>query len=236
MSKMTAKSATITVKLLNAEGLKVSLLHAAMAARTCTDTVDKATANDPVLKSCLNSGHLTIFESINYIFEWRGISRSLLQQISRHRHTSPCVESTRWTLHKDGKLKELWSGADLKIQSVIDNSAWELPHKGGDTYAERVKIDNAIYHARLSMAELFDQMQELLDLGAPVDVVKYFLPEATPTNEVICINARELRHIIELRTASRALGEFRELCDLVLGEISEALEGEHDFIFEGVKQ
>lgn len=223
---MTAKSATITVKLLNAEGLKVSLLHAAMAARTCTDTVDKATANDPVLKSCLNSGHLTIFEHINYIFEWRGISRSLLQQISRHRHTSPCVESTRWTLHKDGKYADMAKGAVIKAIEAWDNHPSEIDY---DQYF-------AFQRAITRMGALQESIQGMINAGISSDVVKYFLPEATPTNEVICINARELRHIIELRTASRALGEFRELCDLVLGEISEALEGEHDFIFEGVKQ
>ena len=239
---MTAKSATITVKLLNKDGLEGSLRIAAMAARTCTDTVhllkmkelamdefgDIHTVgeNDPVLKSCLNAGHMTIFEHINYIFEWRGISRSLLQQISRHRHTSPCVESTRWTLAKNGKIEQLKRDGCLKIMSVLDSSGWlDISDEAKKTFNE------AVY----SLTDLYDRIADLIEAGAPADLVKYFLPEATPTNEVICINARELRHIIELRTASRALGEFRELCDLILGEISEALNGEHDFIFEGVR-
>lgn len=226
---MTAKSATITVKLLNKAGLEDSLRIAAMAARTCTDTVDKATANDPVLRSCLNAGHLTIFEHINYTIAVNGISRALLQELARHRHISLSVESTRWTLAKKGKLTELWQSADAKIADVIISSLWVPAVDNIDG------VDNAIHLARKHTAVMFDLMQELLDLGAPADVVKYFLPEATPTNLIMTVNARELRHIIELRTATRALGEFRELCDLILGEISEAFEGEHDFIFEGVR-
>ena len=43
------------------------------------------------------------------------------------------------------------------------------------------------------------------------DELKYYLPEFWPTNLVLTSNVRELRHILNLRTAPAALKEFRDL-------------------------
>ena len=43
------------------------------------------------------------------------------------------------------------------------------------------------------------------------DELKYYLPEFCPTNLVLTSNVRELRHILDLRTAPAALKEFRDL-------------------------
>ena len=45
----------------------------------------------------------------------------------------------------------------------------------------------------------------------PNDELKYYLPEFWPTNLVLTSNVRELRHILNLRTAPAALKEFRNL-------------------------
>ena len=43
------------------------------------------------------------------------------------------------------------------------------------------------------------------------DELKYFIPEFYPVNLVLTSNMRELRHILDLRTAPSALKEFRDL-------------------------
>ena len=43
------------------------------------------------------------------------------------------------------------------------------------------------------------------------DELKYYLPEFWPVNLVLTSNVRELRHILNLRTAPAALKEFRDL-------------------------
>ena len=45
----------------------------------------------------------------------------------------------------------------------------------------------------------------------PNDELKYYLPEFWPTNLILTVNIRELRHILNLRTAPVALKEFRDL-------------------------
>ena len=53
------------------------------------------------------------------------------------------------------------------------------------------------------------------------DELKYYLPEFWPTNLILTTNIRELRHIIELRTAPQALKEFRDLARAMYEEIPE---------------
>ena len=45
----------------------------------------------------------------------------------------------------------------------------------------------------------------------PNDELKYYVPEFWPTNLILTVNIRELRHILKLRTAPAALNEFRVL-------------------------
>ena len=53
----------------------------------------------------------------------------------------------------------------------------------------------------------------------PNDRLKYFLPEFWPTNLIITMNVRELRHIVKLRTAPAALAEFQTLAREFVNQI-----------------
>ena len=53
------------------------------------------------------------------------------------------------------------------------------------------------------------------------DELKYYLPEFCPTNLVLTSNVRELRHILDLRTAPAALKEFRDLARAIYEAVPE---------------
>ena len=55
------------------------------------------------------------------------------------------------------------------------------------------------------------------------DELKYYLPEFWPVNLVLTSNVRELRHILNLRTAPAALKEFRELARAMYEAVPEEL-------------
>ena len=57
------------------------------------------------------------------------------------------------------------------------------------------------------MFVLWSKLQAKPDV--PNNELKYYLPEFWPTNLVLMVNIRELRHILNLRTAPAALKEFR---------------------------
>ena len=53
------------------------------------------------------------------------------------------------------------------------------------------------------------------------DELKYYLPEFWPTNLILTANIRELRHILNLRTAPQALREFRDLAHELFNVVPE---------------
>lgn len=83
------------------------------AIRTCWDSFDRQDSwwdgngfnlgpNDKQLvQTVVNNGHTSTLEHLVFTFEIRGLSRAALIELSRHRHASMSVKSTRYTLKKD---------------------------------------------------------------------------------------------------------------------------------------
>ena len=154
---------------------------AALAALTCHANTDREFIPAEVLGRIIKAGHESVLEHINLTYSIKGISRALLQEIARHRHISLSVESTRHTLKK---------------------------------YLDRVMYLYAMIPAKYHTA--LQDFQDFLYTakGSPElsnDELKYYVPEFWPTNLVLTSNIRELRHIMNLRTAPQALKEFRVL-------------------------
>ena len=86
-----------------------SLLHAtplylaSHGARTCWDSHAKSDNGGPADCDLIDRvgnkfRHASILEHLNYSFYIEGMSRACLQELSRHRHTSPSVKSSRYTI------------------------------------------------------------------------------------------------------------------------------------------
>ena len=73
---------------------------ATTATLTCHANTDKKVDSKNLLTRIIKAGHESILEHINLTYSVKGISRALLQELSRHRHISLSVESTRHTLRK----------------------------------------------------------------------------------------------------------------------------------------
>lgn len=155
---------------------------AALATLTCHANTNKEFVPAEVLGRIIKAGHESILEHINLTYSIKGISRALLQELARHRHISLSVESTRHTLKK---YIENCEGVEALFEAV--------PNK---------------YHVALH--NFLEFSYENTGITAN-DELKYFIPEFWPTNLILTSNVRELRHIIDLRTAPAALKEFREL-------------------------
>lgn len=59
------------------------------------------TKEGKITKSCATSGHWSVFEHISFTFHIKEVSRAMLSQLSRHRHISLTVRSTRYTNEKN---------------------------------------------------------------------------------------------------------------------------------------
>jgi len=63
-----------------------------------------------------------------------------------------------------------------------------------------------------------------------IDEIKYAYPEAVLTDLVVQMNARELRHLFELRTKRSAMKEYRN----VMHAIYDVLPEQHKFLYKDV--
>ncbi len=200
-------------------GIKVVLMQhspielASCAIRKCTDSMDKVDSvgdllgedDERLIRDCIKKGHESVFEHIIYTFDIYNISRALLQEISRHRIASPSVQSTRWALKKI--LSKLKDGDDFDTVSMLF-----------------LKSINPEIDAKNR-----EQVRFLLDnRNLPNDVLKYAVPEAFLTTEMLTINARSLWNMFNLRLNKPALKEFRDLTHLMLELVSDV----HPVLFE----
>ena len=182
------------VKLLTSpEFIKDMENNAAIAALTCHANTEKPYVPSEVLGRIIKAGHESILEHITLTYSVKGLSRACLQELSRHRHISLSVESTRHTLKE--QLAGDWEGLNStlvgkKVPMITFNGRkWDSP--------------------ALFIGLLWKVTEKYPDIDN--DELKYFLPEFWPTNLILTSNIRELRHIIKLRTSPAALNEFRVL-------------------------
>ena len=152
---------------------------AAIGALTWRGNADRDFIPCEVLGRIIKAGHESVLEHINLTYSIKEISRALLQEVSRHRHISLSVESTRHTLRKF-----------IATRRLIDVT----------------ECDEDRLNFVLRFAEFARNNPDM-----PNDELKYYLPEFWPTNLILTSNIRELRHIMDLRTAPAALKEFRDL-------------------------
>ena len=205
--------------------MEVELKHctplevAVAAGLICTANLGKVNETDHTafLKRLIDKGHTSVLEHIVYTFHITGITRGLLLELERHRNISMSVESTRWALKKI--LKEGGGDAlpiDLEWMAFPDPADVLTPE-------QREAFDNA-YEAS---CYLEDSIIALINAGVPNDRIKPFLQEGLKTNLYLTTNARELRHIVSLRSQPDVYPEFRNLvCELV-----DAVPETHVFMF-----
>lgn len=227
------------VKLLNATPINIAL----EAGLICTDSEDRISQYNATefISKLLEQGHESVIEHLNYSFIVEGISRAMLQELARHRHISLSVKSTRWALKKikdkihfynpmlfneyllcsldKNKIKELEESQNFKFDALNDNQC--------NTIHNHYEILSKL---NFKIEEIKDLIKEGIDEGLTNDILKYYLPECLTTKLILTLNARELRHIFELRTSKRALREFRCFCAILY----KTLPKEHKFIYDEV--
>lgn len=133
------------------------------------------------VKGCIKSGHTSILEMANYTFEIRGVSRSLLAQLTRHRHASYAVESQRYV--KYDNVDWVTDGLPLVLSPVIEQQADVSLEAYKDIVAKEFKAEDA----------------------------RAVLPNCMPTNLVMTMNLRAMMNFMHERLCSLAQTEIRIL-------------------------
>jgi len=155
--------------------------------------------------------HGSVAEHVTYNFEIKGVSRALLQELARHRHTSLTVASTRYTL-KELKQEETFNdfGNLFDFERASKYVVW----------TGNPNVDRTIFYA-------LEELRSLIKEGISNDIAKYALPEAYKTELMWSVNARSLQNFLILRSDKAALWEIRSLA----WEVYNSLPEDHQFLF-----
>lgn len=148
------------------------------------------------IRDVFANGHLSCFEHASFTFAIEGISRSCSHQLVRFRVASFSQQSQRY----------------CAINGPLD-------------YVTPPSIARDI-----ELKDEFDQMVETIDAfykfmltaGIPAEDARFILPNATETNIVMTMNARELLHAFSLRCCTHAQWEIRDMFNMMLPMCKEA--------------
>jgi len=156
-----------------------------------------------LVRVLVRSGHHSALEHASFTFAVDGVSRACTHQLVRHRLASYNQQSQRYVN---------FGGGDSFVvpPSVAAN-------------AEAAKgFLAAMEHARAA----YDRLVELgLAEGRGKESVqedaRFVLPNAAETKIVVTMNARELRHFLQVRCCNRAQWEIRDLAWTLRGMLKE---------------
>lgn len=143
-----------------------------------------------LIRMLIRMGHHSPLEHASFTFEVCA-SRVSLNQLLRHRIASYSQRSQRYVREDDF--------AYVVPPSVRDNR-------------------EALARFRAVMEEVQQAYNDLVGMGIPQEDARYCLTNATYSRLVCTFNARELRHIVRLRTCKRAQWEIRSVAYMMLRE------------------
>ncbi len=205
--------------------MKIELLHntpleiADKAISKCWDKCSDEINLQRIYRVGHKNKHESTLEHIVYSFDIDGISRTLLQELARHRIASLSVKSTRYT------LKELKDEKSFTEKNVYGEKKAISVHNR--QRARKYIVFTGYEDVNTASIWALEELRKILSLGISNDSAKYCLPESYKTSLVWTINMRSLRNFIALRSNKSALWEIR----LLANEIYKALPTTHQFMF-----
>jgi len=168
-----------------------------MCGRTAYKSYDKISegSDKRFVEMLIKNGHESVLEHL--VITLRLVtSRGVMAELTRHRMASFTVQSTRYVSYE----KEI----PVILPMWLDSS----------TVDQEVTWENAIYKAE-------QRYKELLVMGRKPEDARGVLPNDLATEIVMTANARELRHILKLRTAKGAHPDMRCLMYKISAELDE---------------
>jgi thymidylate synthase (FAD) len=163
----------------------------------------------------LDHGHFGPFEHPQATFAVKGVSRSCMAQITRHRHASFDVQSMRYVSFDDVDPADVEEGALVVTPPSATDPEWVgRNQRGGAVDEETIARREEVF--RSSVRESVEAYQELLDSGMPPEDARFVLPIGTGVNIVMSMNARMLMHVADMRAAADSQWEIRNMTTSIL--------------------
>jgi thymidylate synthase (FAD) len=170
---------------------------------------------ETLIHHLLQHGHFGPFEHPHATFAIKGVSRSCMAQLTRHRHVSFDVQSMRYVAFDDVDPEDVRDGEMVVIPPSAEDPDWVgRNQKTGDVSEEDIAEREEIFKDAIENA--VESYQDLLELGMPPEDARFVLPIGTKVNIVMSMNVRMLMHVADLRAAADSQWEIREMTEEVL--------------------
>lgn len=161
------------------------------ACRTCYRSEDKITDESykTLLKNCINRGHESILEHEKITIRMT-CDIGVYKDLTRHRHASFSIESTRYCNYGKDKF-------DNQIKIIKPTNIEEET----ELYKEWEE----------SCKEMEKHYIKMSELGATPDQMRMILPHSTAAEVTMTANIREWKHILSLRCTKHTHPSVQQL-------------------------
>lgn len=179
------------------------LKHIELCARNCYKSEDKITADSArkMVKKLLEMGHEAMIEHYNITVKLT-TDVGAYKDLTRHRHASFAIESTRFCNYSKGKY-----GNELTFTKPCN-----IPEN-----SELYKL----WYQTMEMIE--KQYLAMSAAGAATDQLRMLLPHSTKADVIMTANLREWRHIFKLRCAPAAHPTVQQVMKMLLNKFKKEL-------------
>lgn len=168
-------------------------------------------------------GHASPIEHASFTFAIEGVSRSLLAQITRHRHASFSVQSQRYVeLDNFDYVTPPEIAADAEGAGLFEGAM----AAEADLYRQLTDVLQQKHQKRLEDDGVPPQTAARMAKKQAIEDARFVLPNACTTKMVLTMNARSLHQFFGLRCCNRAQWEIHNLADkmlLLVKEVAPAL-------------
>lgn len=160
------------------------------------ETVGEFVRNEsaiPFIRKIIKLGHESVLEHVSLTFHII-CDRAIQNELVRHRHASPTVESTRYVNYHE-----------LEVINPFPND------------------DFAKAHWAKMMSEVEKNYRLFIDVGVKPEQARAVLPLCLKSELYMTANLRELRHILKLRTNKDAHPQMRFVAGQILAILRDKL-------------
>ena len=197
-----------------------------LATRICyrsEDNICEGSA-EKLVKNIIERQHFTPLEHVSISVKLT-LDRGVLAEITRHRHASFNVESTRYCAYNKDKF-----GGEITVIDLSTGFNWDLNNE--KDYAKFLIWRNAMHQAE-------NHYLQMLEHGATPDEARSVLPNSLKTEIVMTANLREWRHFFSLRavgTTGKPHPQMREIAVPLLYEVGSKIPIIFDDLVEAMKE
>ncbi len=162
------------------------------------------------VKMLSDMGHESPIEHVSFTFGIEGVSRSLLAQITRHRHASFSVQSQRYV--RKNNFVYVTPPSVLEDREICElyNKAMNDSYKAYNEIADKLSEK---YRSEYISQEINENTAASKAEKRAIEDARFVLPNACETKMVVTMNARSLLNFFKLRCCNRAQWEIRELAE-----------------------